>query len=303
MSLASDIIEVIELSADGWSLGVAPSSGAIVWADFEQCEILRRTNLRRGWERDPFSVSHFPLAPYSNRIRNGEFEFDGKTFRIKPNAPGQAHPLHGVAWLGNWSQSASSKKALLLDYVHRPNEGWPWAFSLSQAIVIDGAGLSIRLTLRNTSTSPMPAGLGFHPYFADPNMARLAFSANGAWLPDRDNLPEEWRPLDMAQGFSAGRALDDVEIDQCFTGWREQARIDWRDRPFGVDVTADPALAFAVVYVSQKERCFCFEPVSQMNDALNWTKRRDDTGLRVLQPGEEWTATTKLHVRETLTTK
>ncbi|WP_165793463.1 aldose 1-epimerase [Hyphococcus luteus] len=299
MSSATGILEVFELAADGWSLGLAPSSGAIVWCAYEQSEILRRTKLQSNWRQDPFSFSCFPLAPYSNRIRDGRFEFDGKTVRIEPNAPGHAHPLHGTAWRGEWSLSSQSENAAMLDYVHHAGKAWPWSFSLAQKIVIENDALSIRLMLRNTSGEAMPAGLGFHPYFSNPQAARLRFAAEGLWLPDEAGLPETWRALGGEFDFSGGRSLKDVSIDHCFTGWRGKAQIGWRDRPFGVEITADPAMGFVVVYVSEEEDCFCFEPVSQMNDALNWANRREDTGLRVLEPGEEWPVEMRMRVFKT----
>lgn len=298
MKTVSNILEVCELAADGWSLGIAPSSGAIVWCVYESCEILRRTRLQRGWSHEPFDFSHFPLAPYSNRIRNGQFQFDGKIIRIKPNAPGHPHPLHGTAWRGNWSFAAHTTNGVKLDYAHRQNDGWPWAFALAQEIRIDGDTLAIRLTLRNASAATMPAGLGFHPYFSDPQAARLRFFSEGYWRPDKDGLPAEWREAARDFDFSGGRPLAGATIDQCFTGWRGAALIEWADRPFGVEIAADPSMTFAVVYVSQEESCFCFEPVSQMNDAMNWAAKRNDTGLRILAPGEEWTASMTLRARK-----
>lgn len=299
MKTASNILEVCELAADGWSLGIAPSSGAIVWCAYENSEILRRARLQRDWSHDPFGFSHFPLAPYSNRIRNGRFEFGGKTIRIGPNSPGHAHPLHGTAWRGLWSFAAHSANGVSLEYVHRPDDGWPWAFSLTQEIKIDRDALTIRLTMRNASGSPMPAGLGFHPYFSNPQSARLRFIADGYWRPDEEGLPQEWSAAAPDFDFSLGRALAGAAIDQCFTGWRGSAVIEWEDRPFGVEIAADPSMPFAVVYVSREENCFCFEPVSQMNDAMNWAVRRKDTGLQILAPGDELVASITLRARNT----
>lgn len=303
MKTASNILEVCELAAGGWSLGIAPSSGAIVWCAYEHCEILRRTRLRRDWSHDPFGFSYFPLAPYSNRIRHGRFRFEDKVIRIKPNALGHPHPLHGTAWRGHWSFTAHAANGARLEYVNSPDEGWPWAFSLAQEIKLEHDVLSIRLILRNEADAPMPAGLGFHPYFSDPRTARLRFSSEGYWRPDEDGLPAEWFAPTQEFDFSAGRPLAGAAIDQCFTGWRGPALVEWNDRPFGVEINADTSMAFAVVYVSQAENCFCFEPVSQMNDAVNWAQRREDTGLRILAPREEWAATMTMRVKNSTTKK
>lgn len=263
-------------------------------------DILRRTRLHRGWEQEPFGFGYFPLAPYSNRIRHGSFRFEGKEIHINPNAPGHANPMHGTAWRGSWFLVAHSSQGARLEYEHKADREWPWAFALAQEIKIEGDFLYIKLRIKNESASVMPAGLGFHPYFPDPGMARLQFSAKGSWRPDEDGLPVEWRSVGEDYDFSAGRSLADVRIDRCFTDWRGPALIEWRDKPIRLEISADQALGFAVVYVSQEEKCFCFEPVSHMNGALNWASQRSDTGLRVLAPGEEWTATMTLRVISSL---
>ncbi len=299
MKAAAGIIETCELAEDGWSVGMSPASGALLWCAYEQSEILRPTKLYRDWRNEPFGLSYFPLAPYSNRIRDGRFDFDGKTVSIRPNAVGHEHPLHGVAWRADWSVVAQSRSSVKLRYGHEGSDAWPWAFSLFQDIGIEKGALKISLSMRNEARTRMPAGLGFHPYFSGPATARLKFSAAGYWRPDEDGLPAEKRDAAGEYDFSAGRALAGVAMDQCFTGWRGPALIEWTDRPFGVEVGANPSMAFAVVYVSEKENCFCFEPVSHMNDAVNWAARRADTGLRVLAPGEEWTATMMLRATKT----
>lgn len=298
MSSAADIIEVYNLTAHGWSVGVAPASGTVISCDYEQCEVLRRTKFQGGRDENLFGVSHFPLAPYSNRIRDGRFEFDGKLIRIEPNASGHAHPLHGTAWLGTWSTISRHDDSVTLEYKNRSDHGWPWAFTLRQSIVLQENALSIELVLRNQADTPMPAGLGFHPYFADPDDAILKFAAKGFWLSDGAGLPDEWRAASSEWDFSAGRSLKGASFDHCYTGWDGRAFIEWRDKPFAIEMTADAMLNFAVLYVSEAENCFCFEPVSQMNDALNWARKRLDTGLRVLQPEEEWATQMTLRVRK-----
>ena len=298
MNCTADIIEVVELCEGDWSLGIAPASGAIVWCAYDQSEILRRTRLQSERVRSPFQFSCFPLAPYSNRIRHGRFDFGGQSISLAPNAKGHAHPLHGEAWLGRSKLTSCTNASVELEFVHDGKTGWPWAFSLLQDIVLDQDSLIVRMTLRNEADTAMPAGLGLHPYFSAPEKARLQFEAEGVWLADSENLPRAWRAATDEFSFASARPLKGVALDHCFTSWRGPARIEWEDRPYGIEITADPALNFAVVYVSPEENCFCFEPVSQMNDAVNWMRQRADTGIHMLAPQEIWSVEARLRVVE-----
>lgn len=296
MSAAGETLQHATIACDGWTVAVAPHKGAVLSCDFQGSEILRRTAPSK--ETHPFGASCFPLAPYSNRIARGVFTFEGERYVIEPNLRGHPHPLHGTAWLGVWSLVACARDSLSLAFDHAGGADWPWPFGLRQTIAIDGPTLTMSLTIKNRAARAAPAGLGFHPYFSDPHAARLSFQAAGLWRADESALPVAWEPLSAPWDFSRGQSLAGVSIDNCFTGWTGPARIAWRDRSFGVEISASPELAFAVLYVSQEQGCFCFEPVSHMNDALNWSARRKDTGLRVLQPGESWTAAITLRAVE-----
>ena len=47
--------------------------------------------------------SLYPLVPFSGRIANGRFVFDGTEIVLKPNWPGVRHPMHGDGWAKPWT--------------------------------------------------------------------------------------------------------------------------------------------------------------------------------------------------------
>ena len=47
---------------------------------------------------DAGAMASFPLVPFSNRVRGGQFECDGRTVTLSPNLPGDPSPLHGQGW-------------------------------------------------------------------------------------------------------------------------------------------------------------------------------------------------------------
>jgi aldose 1-epimerase len=298
MSDAVDLAAEATLTHAGWSVAVSLRTGAVMSCDYRGVEVLR-SQAAGAPAQDPFDSAHFPLAPYSNRIRNGRFTFAGKTYSILPNAPGQDHPLHGTAWLGRWEEVARTAQAVTLRFENEPEkDGWPWPFALTQRIAVEDGAFVIGLEVKNTGAAPMPSGLGFHPYFSDPAAASISFAAEGVWLADEEGLPVRWAKEPPEWDFAGGKPLKGLAIDHCFTGWRGPAAVEWRNRPYTVEIEADEGLPFAVVFVSDALDCFCFEPVSHMNDALNWAGRTPDAGLRTLAPGEIHSAVMRLRIRE-----
>ena len=45
--------------------------------------------------KDSLEMGCFPLIPFSNRIHNGRFSFQGKQIKMLPNFPPEAHTIHG----------------------------------------------------------------------------------------------------------------------------------------------------------------------------------------------------------------
>ena len=298
MSDAVDLAAEAKLAHAGWSVAVSPATGAVLACDYRGVEVLR-AHVPGGAPFDFFYYAHFPLAPYSNRIMDGRFRFAGSTYAIPANAPGQDHPLHGTAWIGRWSQIARTAQSVTLQFSNDPDkDGWPWPFVLTHRIAIEGDALALTLEMKNTGGAPMPSGLGFHPYFSEPAAASMSFSADGVWLADPEGLPVRWTQTPPLWDFSGGKSIRGLAIDHCFTGWSGPALVEWRDRPYAVEITADAGLPYAVLFVSEALDCFCFEPVSHMNDALNWDGRTPATGLRTLAPGEAHSASMTLRIRK-----
>jgi aldose 1-epimerase len=132
----------------------------------------------------------YPLIPYHNRIEAARLAFAGQQIVLEPHPGALPHTLHGPAQRREWRVCSRSENALemVLDYV--PDADWPWAFRASQRFEIGAERLLIELALANTGNGPMPAGLGWHPYFAGGEVGHDA----GFWWPhDEDLLPTgEW---------------------------------------------------------------------------------------------------------------
>jgi aldose 1-epimerase len=104
-------------------------------------------------------AASFPLVPFVNRIRGGQFAFRGREVRLAPNMPGDPSPLHGQGWLNPWVVEQQGETRAVLGFRHAAGE-WPWDYEAHQEFALDGRGMSLRLTCRNTGPEPMPCGLG-----------------------------------------------------------------------------------------------------------------------------------------------
>jgi len=278
------------------ALQLAPElGGAVCGFTYRGRDVLRPT---LNGAHDPLEAAAFTLVPYANRIAKGSFQFGGRAVRIAANAPGETYPLHGQGWREPWGSRVVSNRQAVLSYAH-DSDSWPWSYEVEQAFTLHDHGLRIDLTLRNTCRTPMPAGLGWHPYFLRRPGARLRACVRGAWLVDDEGIPTSHVADARFGDWSRGEAIErNSAIDHCLTGWSGLAELDLPSERLSVTIAASDAMRWLHLYIPRGQDFFCVEPVSHMPDAVNRSEPHATTGLTVLEPGASLAAWIEIGIRE-----
>jgi aldose 1-epimerase len=286
----------VTLGAGNLRLELSPSIGgsisAFEWIDGDSARpILRKcnTNLEK-----VLDAASFPLVPYVNRLRGGHFSFRGRDVRLQPNMAGDPSPLHGQGWLGGWTVERQDERSAALSFLHDAGE-WPWSYAAQQDFRLDERGLTIALGCRNTSSEPMPCGLGQHPYFPCGGETRIDTRVMHVWTIDEHVLPVEEVPatgrFDLADRLVCGQ-----DLDHGFGGWGGEARMSDPDWPYEVRLSS-PDARFFQLYSPPTGGIFVAEPVTHANAALNAPEEEwAELGMRVLEPGEQMKLDMRLEV-------
>lgn len=299
-------MELITLRADGAGLTLAPACGGAVtryWLERDGAtwEWLRPTPPEALRDAQPYLTAAFPLVPYSNRIREGRFTFRDRPVALPLNRPPEHHAIHGHGWQSAWRPVHVGPTEARLEYRHAVSE-WPWPYRATQRFTLTPASLTVALTLTNEGDTPMPAGLGWHPYFPRTPRATITADVRSVWLTDREMMPTTLVPPAAAADPSHGVAVDTVALDNCFVGWNRRATIEWPERGAGLVMAAGPPLDYLVIFTPPGRPFFCAEPVSHVTDAFNLAAAgRADTGRQVLEPGATIETTITLTARGTAT--
>ena len=287
---------MIELSAGNLRLALSPSIGGSI-ARFDHVEGDRRLAILRGAEGPlghVLEAGSFPLVPYVNRIRDGEFSFRGQTIRLQPNMASDPSPLHGQGWLNPWSVASAGPDEAILEYQHAVGE-WPWAYAARQQFKLGPQALEINLSCRNLSATPMPCGLGQHPYFHCSAGTRIATGVEHVWTIDDKVLPVEQVPA-TGQYDLTDRPVCGLGLDHGFGGWSGEAVIADPSWPFKL-VMSSPGTPFFQLYSPASGEIFVAEPVTHANAALNLPEEEWAAhGLRILSPDEEMSLTMRLEL-------
>jgi len=286
------------LTAGNLNVSIAPDCGGSIsrfWHNGDaDLELLRPASAEDIAANSPLGMASFPLAPFSNRIRDGKFTFDGKSISLPLNFGDHPHAIHGHGWQARWSVLAQSDRALTLSYRHTADL-WPWSYMALQQFDLSPQKLSLTLSVRNDSDSDMPAGLGFHPYFPRTPGSRISANVDQIWSVDDEVMPLERVAPGDDNDPNKGIKVNAVALDNGYTGWQREAVITWPERNAGLKMTATAPLNSLVVFTPPDEGFFCVEPVSNCTDAFNLAAAGDtDTGLHVITPGETLSVTMNL---------
>jgi aldose 1-epimerase len=253
-------------------------------------EFVRPTPVRAYTERNVRATAGYPLVPYSNRIGDGLFAFDGVDYELDINSPIQWHPIHGVGWIREWSVASATSTRVVLELTHASSgtkdRFWPWSFEARQTFDLDDSRLQWSLSVTNRDRRRMPSGIGMHPFFPKSPMMELQFAAKAVWQNDDRMLPVERTDVPSEWNFRDHHPVATLAVDNCFAEWSGHATLVWPDRDWELQIAADPVFGHVVVFTSPARDSIAIEPITHANNALNLAAERDDTGLVVLAQGE-----------------
>jgi aldose 1-epimerase len=224
------------LESATWRLQVAPDVGTSIFALQARSSegwhaVLRETPAEALEQRNPSPFSSFTLAPFSNRIRDARFTFQGRDYQLRPTSS-DGNTQHGDVRGRLWTvvQADEQRLECRIDTKDFPDFNYPFPFVLSVVYCLDGNDLHTELALTNTGDMAMPAGFGLHPYFsrfvAGSSEVRLGFKADGLYEVDDTFIPNEgMKPIPDAFDFSAPRAAGDQSLNHLYGGWDGRARV------------------------------------------------------------------------------
>lgn len=250
---------------------MAPECGArIVALRFDGRDVLRPASPEALAEGLVYGFAGFPLMPYSGPIFSGGFTYRSSTYPLERTVREEPTATHGEAWIRPWTIENRTSAATDLVLNHEPGPGtFPFAWRGTLRFALDADGLTVDMALTCRDHRPMPAGIGFHPYFPKPPGTRLRFEALAVWPPDGpEAVGLSCAPIPPGLDFSAGPDVSNLVIDRCYEGWEGTAEIIAPDE-FCTRVTATGALSRLQIYSAWDYPYVCVEPVSNANDGFN----------------------------------
>ncbi len=171
------------------------------------------------------------LLPWPNRLRDGQYTFDGRDYQVAVTEPARQTALHGLVCWERWGLVEHTQTAVRLVVDIVPTPGYPFPVRAEIDYELTDEGLEITVTATNLGTRAAPYGVGFHPWLSpgagslDDCVLRLDAEA---WIAtDERLLPTGVAALPGEFDFRRPRLLGSTALDDAFV---DATYVDGRSR-------------------------------------------------------------------------
>ncbi len=148
------------------------------------------------------------LFPISGQLHNGEYELNGKTYKMKNHGFARNMPWEVV----DISTEGELSITLRLESNEETRQSYPYDFEVLFKYILKKDTLIIEQQYKNLSNGDMPFYAGFHPYF---KTAEKTFSVNSdakTYLDYNDNQEKAYAGIiDLSDKKESLMLLDPVE--------------------------------------------------------------------------------------------
>jgi len=225
----------------------------------------------------------FLMAPWCGRIAGAAFDWRGRRHTLKASLDGNA--IHGTVWDRAWTVESATDRETVLSARLEPG-GWPFAGSVRQRYALADAELVTSAEI--LADEPMPAALGWHPWF-ERTAGDARLTVLSAYTLETEAMIPTGRlvPVDGATDLRHGTAIGSRLLDHCYTEARSPALVEWPD--LRLEIAFDEPLGCVVVH--SRATSFCVEPQTAWPNPIALEAAGfSGTGLVTLDAGDRLAA-------------
>lgn len=294
----------------GEHFSVVPEFGAnlnelVVRDRNENLEIIRGYKSREEFLRLE-GFKNVLMVPFPNRIENGEYEFQGRKYRLPINEESNRNSLHGLVYSLRFNlvekMITDDFGAMGLElFYDRLYAGYPFAFRLLVRFILwKNSSLEVIFVITNVDKVEIPMGVGWHPIFelgdrVDCFQLKLPvkkmFVLNDRMIPNGETVNYEYanKPLLIEnRNFDSAFLVDNSSprvTTEIFNIKRKITIKVWQE-------VGEKKFNFLQVYTPPDRRSIAIEPMSCNINAFN-----NKEGLIVMKPGEEISLRCGVHLK------
>lgn len=234
------------------------------------------------------------MFPFPNRLKDGHYEWQGKSYQFPINDEQNHNALHGFIWECPFevthTEATDNKAAISLNYTYNGERSYfpfPFIFNITYQLTSQGQFL-VDVKVKNSGDTTFPMGLGWHPYF------QLTTTINTSKL---ETLPLEMIGVDQRMiptgkryeydRFTSNQMIGLEVLDNCFAFAKTTSgniSTYLRGEDIQLEIWQDVAtFPYLQLFTPEHRQSIAIEPMTCNIDAFN-----NGEGLIQLAPNETW---------------
>lgn len=232
------------------------------------------------------------LFPFVNRIKDGSYEFEGKTYQFDINEKELNNALHGLVYnkrfeILNQETTETDASILLVYHETNKNHGFPYTYSIFLKYVLTEKTLALHVDIRNTDSKAFPFSLGWHPYFISDDLynSSLTFNSKRKIKLDDRNITEGIMENKHVNGFKVKSQF----LDDCYI--LDSNTILFITPKYSLTLKSSEKNTFLQVYTPPYKNAIAIEPTTGVSDSFN-----NGIGLKRLDPNENYSINWNLRI-------
>ncbi len=244
-----------------------------------------------------------PLIPWPNRLKDGQYYFDGNKYQVAITEPQKNNAIHGLLRWRPWQIVRQSAASVTMGIRLFPMQGYPFLLDVTVEYALGAEGLKVTTTATNAGIHACPYGAGQHPYLSpgvglvDECTLQLE-AATRILTDDERQLPIGTESVEgTAYDFHQARPIGSGHLDFAFTDLtRDLQGLAWA-RLCGADgqsaeLWVDESYPIIELYTGdtlapdRRRKGLGAEPMTCPPNAF-----QSGNGLRRLEPGESMVTT------------
>lgn len=237
------------------------------------------------------------LYPFPNRLKDGQYQWEGQTYQFPLNDDQTQNALHGLGMTQamNITKVVTDDQSgtLICQYSNQgKHDYYPFLFHFSAAFTITESGFAVELSAKNQDQKAIPFGYGWHPYFSlSEKIEEVELQ-----LPNLDLVGIDARMIPTGKryafdDFLKPKKIGTTVLDNCFatqTTPDNKIHIHLKGSKGSLDYWQENqtgAYQFVQLFTPPMRKSIAIEPMTCNVDAFN-----NQDGLITLNPGESSSA-------------
>ena len=224
------------------------------------------------------------LFPFANRIADGSYVFEHKTYQLDINQKEENNALHGLVYNKTFEiidkKTTSEKGEVVLRYEeHMHSEGFPYTYIIDLTYILTKDNLTLNVTVKNTDIKTFPFTIGWHPYFISQDLSKsvVHFKSHQKCVFDERNITQKMDEIVIDNPF----LIENKTLDDCFA--LDSNEIIFETPQYSFSLKSSEKDSFLQLYTPPHPNTIAIEPTTGISDSFNNGK-----GLKILKSNDAY---------------